>query len=174
QVNVVYYVPRQLEDLLAKGKRLKSIRVVLSGGERLFESVKTNIIGKGYALYNLYGPTETSIDVLAGKCTDASVTLGKPIANAKCFILDRYGNLVPNGTAGELYIGGVGVARGYLNRPELTAEKFVLTAFHHSSLITHHSEPLYMSGDRVRRLHDGNIQFLGRIDLQVKIRGFRI
>jgi thioesterase domain-containing protein/acyl carrier protein len=128
-------------------------------------------------LVNAYGPTETTItatafEVIPRLCeirTFPRIPIGRPLANREVYILDKYGNPVPVGVCGELYIGGAGLARGYLNRPELTAEKFVPNPFS--------EEPgarLYKTGDLGRYLPDGNIEFLGRVDQQVKIRGFRI
>jgi acyl carrier protein len=97
------------------------------------------------------------------------IPIGRPIANAQIYILDRQLQPVPIGVAGELHIGGDGVARGYLNQPELTAEKFIYHSFN--------GEParrVYRTGDLARYLPDGNIEFLGRIDNQVKLRGYRI
>jgi acyl-coenzyme A synthetase/AMP-(fatty) acid ligase len=124
-------------------------------------------------LHNLYGPTEAAIDVTAWTAPigyDGDIVpIGRPISNTQMYVLDGYGEPVPIGVAGELYIGGAGVARGYLNRPELTAERFVADRFS--------SDPqarLYRTGDLARYLSDGNIEYLGRNDHQVKIRGFRI
>ncbi|MFB2896156.1 amino acid adenylation domain-containing protein, partial [Aerosakkonemataceae cyanobacterium BLCC-F50] len=101
--------------------------------------------------------------------TVKSIPIGRPIANTKVYILDKYLQPVPVGVPGELYLGGAGLASGYLNRPELTDEKFILNPFEQGQ-----ESRLYKTGDLVRYLSDGNIEFLGRIDNQVKIRGFRI
>jgi amino acid adenylation domain-containing protein len=123
-------------------------------------------------LINEYGPTETVVGCCiyeAREPASPSVPIGKPIANTQLYILDASMQPVPRGVIGELYIGGAGVARGYLNRPDLTAAKFVPDPFS--------SEPgarLFRTGDLVRVLPDGNLDFLGRADQQVKIRGYRI
>jgi acyl carrier protein len=122
----------------------------------------------------MYGPTEATIDVTSWPCAspvanNEVVPIGRPNANAVIYILDPYGEPVPQGAVGELYIGGVQVARGYLRRPELTEDKFLADPFS--------SEPgarMYRTGDIGRWLADGNIEFLGRSDFQFKIRGFRI
>jgi surfactin family lipopeptide synthetase A len=125
----------------------------------------------GRRFINAYGPTEATVCATAAICTErnAAPPIGRPIDNVTTYILDRDLQLVPIGVAGELHIGGAGVARGYLNRPELTAEKFIPDPFDRDD-----SARLYKTGDLVRYLPDGNIEFLGRIDQQVKIRGFRI
>src|SRR5690606_13931497 len=119
--------------------------------------------------YNLYGPTEYTINTLgASTAESATPTVGKPILNTRAYVLDAALRPVPPGCPGELYIAGVGLARGYLNRPGLTAERFVADPF---------GEPgsrMYRTGDLVRVRPDGNIDFLGRTDDQVKIRGYRV
>ncbi len=125
-------------------------------------------------LLNAYGPTETTTFAATYHVehvpTDATtIPIGRPIANTRLYVLDRHLTPCPIGVPGELYIGGPGVARGYLHRPALTAEKFVPDPFG-----VERNGCLYRTGDRVRLLHDGNIEFLGRIDQQVKLRGFRI
>ncbi len=128
-------------------------------------------------LLNVYGPTETTITATAFELsprfcesrTFQRIPIGRPFANREIYILDNYGNPVPVGVPGEIYIGGEGVGRGYLNQPQLTADKFVPNPFS--------EEPgarLYKTGDLARYLPDGNMEFLGRVDHQVKIRGFRI
>ena len=127
-------------------------------------------------IVNHYGPTETTVGVLTyriGKdlprTLSGTVPLGRPLPNSRMYILDQRMRPVPIGVAGELYIGGKGVARGYVGRPELTAERFLRDPFSEAP-----GARVYRTGDRVRYLPDGNIEFLGRIDDQVKIRGFRI
>ena len=126
----------------------------------------------GTRLVNEYGPTETVVGCCvyeAREPLNASVPIGRPIANTQLYVLDGNMQLVPRGVIGELYIGGAGVARGYLNRPDLTHAKFVPDPFS--------AEPgarLFRTGDLVRFLPDGNLDFLGRADQQVKIRGYRI
>ncbi len=126
-------------------------------------------------LDNLYGPTEAAIDVTAWECrpddTRTIVPIGHPVANTQIHVLDEQLQPVPDGEIGELYIGGVQVALGYLNRPDLTAERFLPDPF---AAGTNTNAQLYKTGDLGRRLPDGSLEFLGRVDHQVKIRGFRI
>jgi amino acid adenylation domain-containing protein len=167
QIHVLNHIPTILSDLLCDKSKLASVNVVLSGGEALSESIKDNILDQGYTLYNQYGPTEATIDALVGKCSVHAVTLGKPIANNKCYILNSTKKLVPIGVPGELYIAGAGVARGYCGSSDLTVNVFVPNPFSQG-------ERMYRTGDRARWLRDGNVEFLGRMDHQVKIRGVRI
>ncbi len=129
--------------------------------------------GLNAELYNIYGPAETSIAVTAWKCRRHekcdTVPIGRPISNARVYILDGRRQPVPVGVPGELYIGGVPVGREYLHRPELTAERFVPDPFSGVA-----GSRLYKTGDRCRYLSDGNIVFLERYDNQVKISGVRI
>jgi amino acid adenylation domain-containing protein len=150
------------------------LRVVICGGEPLFFDVQDRFFAQLDAeLHNLYGPTEASVDVTFWPCERASdrqiIPIGRPIANTQIYIVDSQLQLAPVGLPGELYIGGVNLARGYLNRPELTAEKFIPNPFSDQP-----GARMYKTGDLARYLPDGNIDFLGRIDLQVKLRGFRI
>ncbi len=151
-------------------------RAFIIGGENLLAETLAfwQAAAPDTVLVNEYGPTETVVgccvyQVPPGKHSAGAIPIGRPIANTQLYVLDRHRQPVPIGVPGELYIGGDGVARGYLSRPELTAERFVPNPFS--------AEPgarLYRTGDRVRYLPDGNLEFLGRFDDQVKLRGFRI
>jgi amino acid adenylation domain-containing protein len=167
--------PIQLDLLLAEGLVSGSgyrPRMVLVGGEaispkawkQLEQSTRT-------AYFNVYGPTECTVDATIGRIEGSGGRphIGRPLANTQIYILDERLQPVPLGVTGELYIGGAGVARGYLNRPELTAERFV-----HDPFGTDPDARMYKTGDLGRWLPDGNIEYLGRNDFQVKIRGFRI
>ncbi len=149
------------------GEQLK----VLCGGEALSRELANQLIERSGSLWNMYGPTETTIwsTVWRVECGDGPVSIGRPLANTQLYLLDGNLNPVPMGVAGELHIGGDGLARGYLNRPDLTGEKFIRNPFSHDT-----SGRLYKTGDLARYLPDGNIECLGRIDDQVKVRGFRI
>jgi hypothetical protein len=139
------------------------------------ESWFRGLRGRDVRLVNGYGPTEGTIVatrsvVEPGRLAMSGEPLmGQPIHNAQVYVLDREGEPAPIGVPGELYIGGMGVARGYLGRPDLTAERFVPDPFGGES-----GARLYRTGDRVRWLASGDLDFLGRVDQQVKIRGFRV
>lgn len=182
-ITVLHFVPSMLGVFLQTDKieTLASIRQVFCSGEALQLEHGRRFYGclPHARLDNLYGPTEASIDVSWYACvadeTRRSIPIGKPIANTQLHILDDNLNLVPQGIAGELYIGGKGLALGYLNRDELTASTFIDNPFKaRKEASSHPSEKLYKTGDVARLLDDGNIEYLGRTDHQIKIRGLRI
>jgi hybrid polyketide synthase/nonribosomal peptide synthetase FtdB len=145
----------------------------LCGGEALTPDLAEALLARTGRLWNLYGPTETTVWSAAGAVRRGQlpITIGQPIANTQLHILDAQLQPVPIGVRGELYIGGDGVSPGYLNRPALTAERFVVNPFAGERGA---SERLFRTGDRARRLADGSIEVIGRLDNQVKIHGFRI
>ena len=144
---------------------------MVSTGEALPRDLADRLLPKGQELWNLYGPTETTIWSAGYQLAaeEQSITIGRPISNTQLYILDLHLQPVPIGIPGELHIGGAGLARGYLNRPELTAEKFILNPLR-DELVAR----LYKTGDLARWLPTGEVECLGRIDYQVKVRGFRI
>ena len=148
----------------------RQVRQLLFGGEPLPASLVERLSGAS-EIFNMYGPTETTVwsTVHPVSRSGNSVSIGRPIANTQIYVLDANLQPVPQGAAGELFIGGAGVVRGYLNRPELTAERFVPDPFTDAR-----GARLYRTGDLVRYRADGTVDFLGRIDNQVKIRGFRV
>ncbi|MFE1744009.1 amino acid adenylation domain-containing protein [Coleofasciculus sp. H7-2] len=199
RVTLINTVPSAIASLLRDNAIPASVRTVNLAGEPL----PNNLVQQLYQLnhiqqvFNLYGPSEDttySTYALIERGSQGTPPIGRPIANTQVYVLDNTLQPVPIGVAGELYIGGAGLARGYLNRPELTAQKFIANPFNknltpqHLSLARNDencSPPLageglgerfrlYKTGDLVRYLPDGNLEFLGRIDHQVKIRGFRI
>jgi amino acid adenylation domain-containing protein len=143
---------------------------MLCGGEALSRELANRLLERGRELWNMYGPTETTIwsAVHRVESTIGPVPIGPPISNTQFYIVDNELEPVPIGVPGELLIGGDGLARGYLDRPDLTAERFPKNRF--SSSETH----VYKTGDLARFRSDGRIEFLGRRDFQVKVRGYRI
>ncbi|WP_460410801.1 MULTISPECIES: amino acid adenylation domain-containing protein [unclassified Pseudomonas] len=143
-----------------------TLRTLLIGGDKLRQFPRDQT----FDVINNYGPTEATVVATSGRIEPGRVLhIGRPIANAKVYLLDRQQQPVPTGVQGELYVGGAGVARGYLNRPELTSAQFLDDPFS--------DEPharMYRTGDLARWLADGNIEYLGRNDDQVKLRGVRI
>ncbi len=175
-VTSLHFVPSMLQLFLTQAdpKCCESIRQVFCSGEALPYVLQNQFFNFSRAkLHNLYGPTEAAVDVTFWQCDSSYskniVPIGRPVSNTKIYVLDQAMRQVPIGTPGELHIGGVQVARGYLNRNDLTNEKFITDPF--SDDIT---SRLYKTGDLVRYLNDGEIEYLGRIDFQVKIRGLRI
>ena len=150
---------------------IPSLRVIILGGEACPPIVASCWCRPGRSIFNSYGPTEaTVVATVAEVQPHEPVTIGKPIPNYTCYIVDEQLQLLGPGAEGELLIGGPGVARGYLKRDELTREKFIANPFDGDG-----SDPiLYRSGDAVVLDKNGNIGFRGRIDDQVKIRGFRV
>ena len=155
---------------LSRSENLPKLRTVISGGEECPDSVAERW-SQGRSFFNAYGPTEVTVWATVAPYIDtqAKLTIGRPVANTQIYILDPQARPVPIGVPGELYIGGAGLARGYLHHPELTAEKFITR-----SLKNGVSERLYRSGDLVRYLPDGSIEFLGRLDRQTKLHGQRL
>jgi amino acid adenylation domain-containing protein len=157
---------RMLKNSRWPGKRnLKMI----SGGDTLPRELANQLLERGGELWNCYGPTETTIysDHIRVRREGGTVPLGPPFANTTFYVMDEAGGLLPEDVPGELYIGGAGVARGYLNRPELTTQRFVADPVREQGM-------LFRSGDLVRIVNGGELEFLGRLDHQVKLRGYRV
>jgi non-ribosomal peptide synthetase-like protein len=167
-VTVIDTVPTLLTML---PRDVKTIKKILLGGEACPPAVVDRWTRIGRTIFNTYGPTEaTVVATVAEVWPREPVTIGRPIPNYSCYVVDDALGLLPPGVEGELLIGGPGVARGYLNRDELTAEKFIANPFESNGV-----DPiLYRSGDAVVLDENGNLSFRGRIDDQVKIRGFRV
>ncbi len=143
---------------------------VRSTGEALPPELAAQLVDRSDSVWNLYGPTETTIYSTVCRIErDQPVLIGTPIQNTQCHVLDRRMQPVPVGVSGELFIGGVGVAKGYLNRIELTNERFVPDIFSAGK-----GAIMYRTGDEVRRHANGELEYLRRLDSQVKLRGFRI
>ena len=142
----------------------------LTAGEPLTVELADGLLGRVDALWNYYGPSETTVYSTRKRIRrDEAVTIGRPVANTQIYILDERNRVTPIGIPGELYIGGDGLARGYLGRPELTAERFVQNPFGAAR-----GARIYRTGDLARYRPDGEIEYLGRLDDQVKVRGYRI
>ncbi|MCM3738303.1 amino acid adenylation domain-containing protein [Bacillus cytotoxicus] len=171
EIEVMQSTPSRLNILLENEEfqeSMNNMKLVLVGGEEVTSSLfKKWDKNKNTKIYNVYGPTETTIwSTIKLLEQDEKITIGRPLSNTSIYILNK-NTQMPIGVEGELCIGGDGVARGYLNKVELTTEKFVENPFEPGKKI-------YRTGDLARWLPNGNIEFLGRIDNQVKIRGFRI
>ncbi len=155
----------------------KTLEVLEVGGEEPSAAAYSEwqaLAGDRIRWFNGYGPTEATVTATIYEAKPRSaplhrIPIGRPIANTRCYVLDRWLMPVPTGARGELFIGGVGVADGYHNRPELTAERFLPDPFSDCS-----DARMYRTGDLARFLPDGNLEYLGRRDQQVKVRGFRI
>jgi amino acid adenylation domain-containing protein len=182
---IMQATPATWRLLLEAGWRGSRRLKILCGGEALDRELANQLLKKCAVVWNLYGPTETTIwsatykvesesaSELGSEVRTGPIPIGRPIANTQLYLLDRHLQPVPVGVTGELHIGGDGLARGYLNRPELTAERFISNPFS-DNRDARLSARLYKTGDLARYRPDGSIDFFGRNDYQVKIRGFRI
>ncbi|MET0396513.1 MAG: amino acid adenylation domain-containing protein [Longimicrobiaceae bacterium] len=172
-VRLVVTVPGAVAELVRTGGIPGSVRAFNLAGEALPASLVRDLYARPETgrVLNLYGPTEDTVYSTWSEVERGAerVCIGRPVANARAYVLDPAGSPAPIGVAGELCLGGRGTARGYQGRPELTAERFVPDAFA--------AEPgarMYRTGDRARWLASGELEYLGRLDEQVKVRGFRI
>ncbi len=170
KATVMQATPATWQLLLTAGWGGNHQLKILCGGEALPGHLANQLLHRCASLWNMYGPTETTIWSAASQIeTDSKIVpINQAIANTQLYILDQYSQLVPVGVAGELHIGGDGLARGYFKRPDLTAEKFIPNPF------SEKASRLYKTGDLARYLPNGEIEYIGRIDNQVKVRGFRI
>ncbi len=171
EATLLQATPATWRLLLDSGWRGRPGMKMLCGGEGLPRELADKLIATGGELWNMYGPTETTIWSTVQRITDTArgISIGRPIANTQVYVLEPSGLPAPVGVGGELCIGGDGLARGYRNRDELTAEKFVTL-----DLPGVGPTRVYRTGDVVRFLADGRLEFVGRRDHQVKVRGFRI
>src|SRR6185437_2945067 len=169
----MFLTTKLAEELIFNLDKIKTVKTLVSAGEKLGIKGKISLLN----YINEYGPTETTV------CTTSinyqgvvnGDIIGLPLNNVKLYVLDNSLNPVPIGSIGELYIGGAGLARGYLNQPELTKERFLANPFQTKSQKQSNTNTrIYKTGDLVRMLPDGNIEYIGRNDFQVKIRGYRI
>ena len=170
-VTVMQATPTTWQLMMAYGWEGHPSLKILCGGEAMSRELAGELVRRGDSVWNMYGPTETTIwstvhQIIGGH---EPVSIGKPIHNTQCYVLDEQMQPVAVGAHGELFIGGEGLACGYHDRPELTAERFVANPFS-----TVPGARLYRTGDRVQYRNDGSLMFLGRFDDQVKLRGFRI
>jgi len=176
-VTTLHFVPSMLQSFLAQHRKgnCPSLRHIVCSGEELSAALQRKCFEclPQVRLSNLYGPTEAAVDVTAWECRRDDqgdrVPIGRPIANARMYVLNGHGQPAPIGVTGDLYIGGICVGRGYLNQPKLTDERFIKDPFSEDSF-----GRMYKTGDLARWRPDGNLEYLGRSDYQVKIRGFRI
>jgi amino acid adenylation domain-containing protein len=172
RLEVLDCVPTQLKAMMEEGllEQETSLKLLLVGGEPIDQDTWLRLGKAPFRVCNLYGPTECTVDATAAVVTSRSnPTIGRPIDNVKCYVLDENLRRVPEEITGELYIGGGGVGRGYHCRPRLTAERFVPDPFAEAP-----GARMYRTGDLVRWTRNGELVFVARSDDQVKLRGFRI
>ena len=173
QVTIMQATPATWQMLVNIGWKNDIGMKMLCGGEGLSTPLALQLYTKNAQLWNLYGPTETTIWSTCYKVDKIDtqkplVSIGKPIANTQVYVLDKNGQPLPPGMPGILHISGEGVAMGYLNRPDLTTRLFTSNPFHQDPLL------MYNTGDLVKWLEDGNLEFIERIDHQIKLRGYRV
>jgi amino acid adenylation domain-containing protein len=171
KITVVQATPVTWKMMLHAGwTGLLDIKAIC-GGEAMTRQLADKLCACFGSVYNLYGPTETTIYATGAKILPGNgpVTIGTPLQNTQVYILDPNMGIVPDGMMGEICIAGEGLARGYINLEKQTSERFVTNPYSHSG-----GAHLYRSGDMGRRMPDGNIEFLGRLDQQIKIRGHRV
>ncbi|WP_440671226.1 amino acid adenylation domain-containing protein, partial [Cysteiniphilum sp. 5D8B4] len=182
---VFYNLLDYINDIKNHSHSLDSLRYIIFGGDKLnFNKLNQyfNLVNNRKLetkIINMYGITEITVhatfkEVIAKDCNQSSSIIGTPLSDMQCYILNQHGEPTITGNIGELYIGGAGLAHGYLNKPELTAEKFIPNPFATETDKANGYDHLYKTGDLVRRLPDGDLEYIGRKDKQVKIRGFRI
>ncbi|WP_334186390.1 amino acid adenylation domain-containing protein [Noviherbaspirillum sp.] len=174
-ISLMQATPATWRMLLAANWQGAEHMKALCGGEALGRDLACELAALVGRLWNVYGPTETTIWSTCAAIARAAkhgvgphMPIGRPLANTRVYLLDERQRVVPIGAIGEIYIGGAGVARGYLNRPELNAERFIADRF------ADDGSCLYRTGDLARYLADGSLEFLGRTDFQVKLHGFRV
>lgn len=168
-VTIMQATPTTWQLMMAYGWEGHPALKILCGGEAMTQQLAGELIKRGGEVWNMYGPTETTIWSAVHRITsgDEPVSIGTPIDNTQFYVLDETLLPVPVGATGELMIGGDGLARGYYNRTELTAERFIPNPFAPG-------ERLYRTGDRAQYRDDGTLIFVSRLDDQIKLRGFRI
>jgi amino acid adenylation domain-containing protein len=176
KVSIINFTPSMLKifSSMNLNEKLDSLRLVLISGEALKQKIVNEAIEylPDCELYNVYGLTEIQ-SVTAYKCNGSDtaniVSLGRPIPDTTLYVLDESQKRVPVGHPGELYVSGATLANGYLNNPDLTEQKFLTNPFSDDKISL-----IYRTGDRVRCLEDGSLEYIGRLDDQVKIRGYRV
>jgi amino acid adenylation domain-containing protein len=171
-IDVFDATPLQMDLLLDCAGESGFLPSAIIGGEAiarpLWQRISRHYAGRPQSAFNVYGPTEATVDASAAEIVGERPNIGRPLANTNCHVLDRRGDLQPIGVPGELYLSGAGVARGYAGSDSLNVDRFVDT------MIGGSQQRAYRSGDIVRWLSDGSLEFFGRGDTQVKIRGYRI
>jgi amino acid adenylation domain-containing protein len=170
KITMFFATPATWKMLVGAGWRPANRNLkILCGAEVLTAELAAELLDRSDFVWNFYGPTETTIYSTCARVMNGSpVSIGRPVDNTQCYVLDRNLSPVPLGIPGELYIGGDGLARGYLNRPDLTENRFVPNPFDGGST------QLYRTGDRVRYLKHGELEYIGRFDSQIKLRGLRV